>query len=52
MLLNARRAESPGCELEDERNLNTFAVGRDVRRRCDGVNFVFVLGLLNWTDQL
>jgi len=34
MLLDTlRRAESPGYELEDDHNLNTFTVGRDVRQR-------------------
>ena len=28
-----RRDETPGCDLEDDCNLNTFAVGCDVRQR-------------------
>jgi len=35
VLAELRRDETLGCDLEDDRNLNTFAVGCDVRqRRC------------------
>jgi len=33
VLAELRRDETPGCELDDDRNLNTFAVGCDVRQR-------------------
>jgi hypothetical protein len=33
VLAELRRDETPGCNLEDDCNLNTFAVGCDVRQR-------------------
>jgi hypothetical protein len=33
VLAELRRDETPGCDLEDDCNLNTFAVGCDVRQR-------------------
>ena len=37
--IDARQAESPGCELEDDRNFNTFAVMMYVSvLPCDGVD--------------
>ena len=33
VLAELRRDETPGCDLEDDRNLNTLAVGCDVRQR-------------------
>jgi len=40
VLVDARWAESPGCELDDDRNLNSFAVSRDALSilRCDSVD--------------
>jgi len=33
VLAELRWDETPGCDLEDDCNLNTFAVGCDVRQR-------------------
>jgi len=33
VLAELRRDKTPGCDLEDDCNLNTFAVGCDVRQR-------------------
>jgi len=32
-LAELRRDETPGCNLEDDHNLNTLAIGCDVRQR-------------------